>query len=265
MTPSFTTKESIHYRYYRCYRRTRKLDNKCPINQIRSSEIERVVMEQVLTILKTKEFFIKYIATHREIEVSTIHYLFNDLDNIWDNLFETEKIRILKELIAKVTVYADHIVIDVKKSGLSNVFAELLENNQITGIQYSEGDTFQIRINYIGKRLPNGAKIIIPATASQENRFNGSLTLARYFAKAYEWRKKLASGCTLQEIYSSEKINERDIRFALRISLIDPEIIEAVLAGQAPEFLTYRFMKKHPIPLLWNDQRKLYGFKERKI
>lgn len=265
MTPSFTTKGSIHYRYYRCYRRTRKLDNKCPINQIRSSEIERVVMEQVLTILKTKEFFIKYIATHREIEVSTTHYLFNDLDNIWDNLFETEKIRILKELIAKVTVYADHIVIDVKKSGLSNVFAELLENNQIAGIQYSEGDTFQIRINYVGKRLPNGAKIIIPATASQENRFNGSLTLARYFAKAYEWRKKLASGCTLQEIYSSEKINERDIRFALRISLIDPEIIEAVLAGQAPEFLTYRFMKKHPIPLLWNDQRKLYGFKERKI
>lgn len=265
MTPSFCNKGDIRYRYYRCYRRARKLDDKCPINQIRASEIERVVMEQVLSILKTREFFIKYISTQREIEVSTVHSLFCNLDNVWDRLFETEKIRILQELVSRITVYKDRITIDVKKSGLSNVFAELMENNKIAGIQYHEGDTFQISVSYVGKRLPNGAKIIVPSTAPQENRFNGSLTLARHFAKAYEWQKKLASGWTLQEIYSSEKINERDIRFALRISLIDPEIIEAVLAGQAPEFLTYRFMKQHPIPLLWNDQRKLYGFKERKI
>lgn len=229
MTPSFCSKGDIRYRYYRCYRRARKLDDKCPISQIRASEIERVVMEQILSILKTREFFIKYISTQREIEVSTIHSLFCNLDNVWDCLFETEKIRILQELVSRITVYKDRITIDVKKSGLSNVFAELMENNKIAGIQYHEGDTFQISVNYVGKRLPNGAKIIIPATAPQENRFNGSLTLARHFAKAYDWQKKLASGWTLQEIYSSEKINERDIRFALRISLIDPEIIEAVL------------------------------------
>jgi len=51
----------------------------------------------------------------------------------------------------------------------------------------------------------------------------------------------------------------------VRLSMIDPEIIEAILSGNSPEFLTFAFMKKHPIPLIWEDQRKLYGFKERKI
>lgn len=265
MSPSFSCKGNVRYRYYRCYRRQRKLDDKCPICQIRASEIERVVMEHVLSILKTREFFIKYIASHNEIDVSTVHSLFSNLDHVWEGLFETEKIRILRELIARVTIYKDYITIDVKKAGLHAVFAELMENDQINGVQYREGQTFQISVAYKATRLANGAKIIVPATAQKENRFNGSLALARHFAQAYEWQKKLASGWTLQDIYTSEKINERDIRFSLRISLIDPEIIEAVLAGQAPEFLTYRFMKQHPIPLLWNDQRKLYGFKERKI
>ena len=75
----------------------------------------------------------------------------------------------------------------------------------------------------------------------------------------------MESGLSLQEVTSAEKINERDIRFAVRLSMIDPEIIEAILSGNSPEFLTFAFMKKHPIPLIWEDQRKLYGFKERKI
>ena len=77
--------------------------------------------------------------------------------------------------------------------------------------------------------------------------------------------RSLESGLSLQEVTSAEKINERDIRFAVRLSMIDPEIIEAILSGNSPEFLTFAFMKKHPIPLIWEDQRKLYGFKERKI
>ncbi len=265
MTPSYCCKGNIRYHYYRCYKRAAKLEDKCPINQIRASEIDRIVMEQVLTILKSRDFFIRYISIHHEFDVSTIYSLFNNLDTVWNNLFETEKRRILRELIERVTIYKDKIVLDVRKSGLAGVFAELTQNPQIAGVEYREAATFQISVAYRAARLANGAKIIIPATAQNENRFNGSLRLARYIYKGYIWRKKLESGLSLQEVTSAEKINERDIRFAVRLSMIDPEIIEAILSGNSPEFLTFAFMKKHPIPLIWEDQRKLYGFKERKI
>lgn len=265
MTPSFCCKGEIRYRYYRCYSRTHYLEEKCPINQIRASEIDRIVMEQVLTILKSRDFFVKYISANQEFDVSTVYSLLNHIDDVWNCLFENEKIRILRELIAKVVVYKDKIILYVKKAGLAGVIAELAENNQIAGIEYHEEETFQISIAYQACRLANGAKIIVPVTDGENSRFNGSLTLARYFAKGYAWRKKLETGMTLQEIISAENINDRDIRFAIRISMIDPKIIESVLAGNSPEFLTYAFIKKHPIPLLWEDQRKLYGFKERKI
>lgn len=265
MTPSYCCKGGIRYHYYRCYRRASKLEDKCPINQIRSSELDRVVLEQVLAILKSREFFAKYVSYRREFDISTVYSLFNNLDEVWNSLFETEKRRILRELIAKVTVYKDKIVLDVKKDGLAGVFAELSQNNQLVGVEYKENETFQISVAYRATRLANGAKIIVPATAKEESRFNGSLRLARQIAKGFAWRRQLESGLTLQELSAAEKINERDIRFAVRISMIDPAIVESVLSGKSPEFLTYAFMKKHPIPLLWSDQRKLYGFKERKI
>lgn len=265
MTPSYCCKGDIRYHYYRCYRRASKLEDKCPINQIRTSEIDRVVLEQVLAILKSREFFAKYVSYRREFDISTVYSLFNNLDEVWNSLFETEKRRILRELIARVTVYKDKIVLDVKKDGLAGVFAELSQNNQLVGVEYKENETFQISVAYRATRLANGAKIIVPATAGEEPRFNGSLRLARCLAKGFVWRRQLESGLTLQELSAAEKINERDIRFAVRISMIDPAIVESVLSGKSPEFLTYAFMKKHPIPLLWSDQRKLYGFEERKI
>lgn len=265
MTPSYCCKGGIRYHYYRCYRRASKLEDKCPINQIRTSEIDRVVLEQVLAILKSREFFAKYVSYRREFDISTVYSLFNNLDEVWNSLFETEKRRILRELIARVTVYKDKIVLDVKKDGLAGVFAELSQNNQLVGVEYKENETFQISVAYRATRLANGAKIIVPATAKEESRFNGSLRLARQIAKGFTWRRQLESGLTLQELSAAEKINERDIRFAVRISMIDPAIVESILSGKSPEFLTYAFMKKHPIPLLWSDQRKLYGFEERKI
>lgn len=265
MTPSYCCKGDIRYHYYRCYRRASKLEDKCPINQIRTSEIDRVVLEQVLAILKSREFFAKYVSYRREFDISTVYSLFNNLDEVWNSLFETEKRRILRELIARVTVYKDKIVLDVKKDGLAGVFAELSQNNQLVGVEYKENEMFQISVAYRATRLANGAKIIVPATAKEESRFNGSLRLAQQIAKGFAWRRQLESGLTLQELSAAEKINERDIRFAVRISMIDPAIVESVLSGKSPEFLTYAFMKKHPIPLLWSDQRRLYGFEERKI
>lgn len=142
LSPTFCKKGNIRYRYYRCYKRSKGLENKCPINQIRASEIERVVMEQVLAILKTREFFIKYISVHRELDITTTHSLFANLDSVWESLFENEKIRILRELVSAVVIYKDQITIAVKKAGLSKVFAELSEDNKIAEIQYRNDDTF---------------------------------------------------------------------------------------------------------------------------
>ena len=102
-------------------------------------------MEQVLTILKSRDFFIRYISIHHEFDVSTIYSLFNNLDTVWNNLFETEKRRILRELIERVTIYKDKIVLDVRKSGLAGVFAELTQTLKLLELNIEKPQHFKFR------------------------------------------------------------------------------------------------------------------------
>lgn len=264
LTPSYCCKGKIRYRYYRCNNKTKKTVETCSVTQVSAEQIEKVVLDQVLEILRTKEFFVKYITVKKDLDFSTAYSLFGNIEKIWNTLFELEKVRILRELITQVTVYDDNIVIIVNKFGMSTIFAELTKNNELRKIDYADDPEFSITIPYQAKRLANGAKIIEPDYIDPNTaKFSGSLTLMKYFAKAYKWQQKLDFGQTLADIYDEEDINHRDIRYALRISLIDPGIIEAVLDGKAPEFLTYHFMKTHKVPLLWSEQRKLYGIPER--
>ena len=64
------------------------------------------------------------------------------------------------------------------------------------------------------------------------------------FPKAIYGGKSWNQGLSLQEVTSAEKINERDIRFAVRLSMIDPEIIEAILSGNSPEFFNFCIHEK---------------------
>ena len=43
-----------------------------------------------------------------------------------------------------------------------------------------------------------------------------------------------------------------------------PDIVEAILAGAEPDGLSIAKLTEQPIPEDWNEQRRLYGFPERK-
>ena len=43
-----------------------------------------------------------------------------------------------------------------------------------------------------------------------------------------------------------------------------PDIVESILAGIEPDGLSIAKLPEQPIPEDWNEQRRLYGFPERK-
>lgn len=264
MGASFVCKNQTHtYRYYRCYHKQKKVDNNCLIGQISANQIEEIVLKQILEILKTKEIFIKYISIHTEFDFTTAHSLFSNMDKIWNNLFDIEKKSLLKALVTNVTIYVDKIVISINKSGLASTFAKISNQNQFNNIEYKDGHEFNITIPYQTKHYRSQTIITQKGSSEDEPCFLGKSTLIRNLALAYKWRKEVNSGRTVLDIAADETISDRDIRHMIRISYLDPEIIEAIIEGKSPDWLTYHFMKTHEVPLLWNEQRKLYGFKQR--
>jgi hypothetical protein len=75
-------------------------------------------------------------------------------------------------------------------------------------------------------------------------------------ARAFRWRRMLEDGryASISEIATAEKIDRGYVGRILRLTLLAPEIIEAILDGRKPEGLGLPALLK-PFPLEWDRQR----------
>ena len=60
--------------------------------------------------------------------------------------------------------------------------------------------------------------------------------MVKAIARAFRWRDMLESGeyATIREIADAEKINESYVGRVLRLTLLAPDIVEAILGGRQP-------------------------------
>ena len=59
---------------------------------------------------------------------------------------------------------------------------------------------------------------------------------------------------SVSEIGEAEKINKSYISRTLRLALLAPDIVEAILAGQADPALMLERLEQ-PLPMSWEEQR----------
>jgi hypothetical protein len=108
-------------------------------------------------------------------------------------------------------------------------------------------------------RKRGGRKLILtpdgtPASPPTRSRPDGALIKA--LARGFRWQKMLREGDyqTLEEIADAENINPSYVSRLLRMTLLAPEIVEAILAGSHPAGLT-RAKAMQPFPMEWTNQR----------
>ena len=112
-------------------------------------------------------------------------------------------------------------------------------------------------------RKRGGRKLVITpdgvaAAPAPRARFDSALLKA--LARGFRWRKLLETGdfATIEEVAASENINPSYVSRLLRMTLLAPEIVEAILAGRQPLGLTMaRAMQ--PFALRWDRQRELFN------
>jgi hypothetical protein len=82
--------------------------------------------------------------------------------------------------------------------------------------------------------------------------------MVKAVARAFRWREMLESGeyQTIREIAAAEKINESYVGRVLRLTLLAPDIIEAILSGRQPADMQLATLMK-PLPVDWRGQRNM--------
>jgi hypothetical protein len=82
-------------------------------------------------------------------------------------------------------------------------------------------------------------------------------TLVKAIARAHRWKRMMESGeyASMTELAAVEKINQSYLCRVLRLTLLAPDIVEALLNGQQVVALQLHECMK-PLPLEWEWQKK---------
>ena len=81
------------------------------------------------------------------------------------------------------------------------------------------------------------------------------IALVKAVVRAHRWRQMLESGeySSSAELAKAEKVNDSYLSRILRLTLIAPDIIEAILTGRQPSTLQLDDLLK-PLPAVWESQ-----------
>jgi len=123
-----------------------------------------------------------------------------------------------------------------------------------------DGRTITVRIPMTWKRrggrkviiAPDGGDAWAPAKPRPDE------TLIRALARAHRWKQMLEEGQyrSVGELAEAEKVSRSFVNRMLRLTLLVPDIVEAILDGRQPKGTQLEGLTK-PMPSEWGEQREL--------
>jgi hypothetical protein len=121
-----------------------------------------------------------------------------------------------------------------------------------------DGRTVTVRIP-ISIRRRGGRKLVLApdgsnvTTAPVCRHIDNAMVKA--IARAFRWREMLENGthATIAEVAAAEKINETYVGRVLRLTLLAPDIVEAILGGRQPAEVTLAGLMR-PFSVGWAAQ-----------
>jgi hypothetical protein len=87
--------------------------------------------------------------------------------------------------------------------------------------------------------------------------------MVKALARAFRWRKMLDTGvhATIEDLDRAKDVNATYVSRVLRLTLLAPEIVEAVLDGRQPAGLQLDDLLAG-FPLAWEEQDSLRGMED---
>lgn len=119
-------------------------------------------------------------------------------------------------------------------------------------------DVITIQVPFRVVKRGGRKEMRLPDGAAQPSRTDN--TLVKALGRAFRWKRMLDSGdfTTIGELAEREGIAPSYMTRVLRLTMLAPDIVEAILDGRAgPEVTLARVME--PFPSSWTEQKSAFG------
>ena len=121
------------------------------------------------------------------------------------------------------------------------------------------GSTLIVRIPMRFQRRGGRKRIVAPDGSAivPTNRPQPDGTLGKALARAWRWQRMLDEGvyATVSDVGDAENISKSYVSRILRLALLAPDIVEAIIAGQTHQALMLEQLER-PLPASWEEQRQ---------
>jgi hypothetical protein len=123
-----------------------------------------------------------------------------------------------------------------------------------------EGSTLVVRIPMRLGRQRGRKRILAPdgSELTPPNKPQPDGVLVKALARAWRWQKLLDRGVygSVTEIAEAERISKSYVSRILRLALLAPDLVEAILGGWADQRVMLEKLER-PLPREWEEQRTL--------
>lgn len=114
-----------------------------------------------------------------------------------------------------------------------------------------------VRVPLAVRKQRGGHKLMIaPASSTNRGPLAADTTLVKALARAFRWRRMMEAGRygTIDELAAAEKINSSYVSRLLRLTLLAPDIVDAILDERQPDGMTLAGLME-PFSVEWERQR----------
>ncbi len=133
---------------------------------------------------------------------------------------------------------------------------------QVATVQ-SDGQGISVNVPLMLKKRGGRREVILPQAFASDNPMHPSHqeALVIALARAHRWQKLLEDG-RFESISELARQVGLDVSFAarlMRLTLLAPDIVEAILMGEEPSGLSLTMLTKGR-SMIWTEQRRELGF-----
>src|SRR4051794_38597689 len=164
-----------------------------------------------------------------------------------------ERAKIVRELVEKVILEENRIVIKMRRAALLGGDVPLCASEQ----PRDRAGELTAAIDY--KRRGAETKLVLPGLARHHQASRCDPALIKAIARGRAWFEELATGRarSLQELADRDCIARRYIRRLIDLAFLSPQLVETILQGRQPVELTATRLTELDLPLSWTEQHSL--------
>ena len=119
-------------------------------------------------------------------------------------------------------------------------------------------DTITIHVPFRVVKRGGRKEMVLPEGTAQARKTDN--TLVKALARAFRWKRMLESGefASISELAEKEGIAFTYMARLMRLSLLSPELVDAVMDGRQPAHITLANLMD-PFPTDWKEQHRLWS------